>query len=356
MVGRSRAYIVLLLVALIHVAAASQYPVLSSPLRPLGSITVTDALNRTVAVPENPSRVVLLSPAITETVFALGRQDVVVGVDAQSYSTKYMGINEYCKSHGIEVVGGYWNVSVEKILGLDPDLVIADEGAHARMLETFTSYNLTVVYVKGGAARNISDVYWDIRLIGKVLGADEKTVDNVIKSIASDIVAARGMIAGKGLSGKRVVIVIDTSSGIWVAGRGTFIDSVLSEIGLANAVDEEGWVSLNPEKLAEIDPDIYVTMSPVTAESLTSAGAPVSGKTIVELNSTATDSLSRPGPRVGRGALMLAQAICSAVPSGEENEGGGGGANASTVYIYIGVAVLIAVAVSIALFVARRRS
>ena len=79
--------------------------------------TVVDDYGRTVVVPSQPQRVVSLSPAVTEILFALGAQDLLVGrTDFCVYPDAAMDIPS---------IGGISNLNIESILALKPDLVIS---------------------------------------------------------------------------------------------------------------------------------------------------------------------------------------------------------------------------------------
>jgi iron complex transport system substrate-binding protein len=82
----------------------------------LASRTLTDEMGRTVVVPDHPHRIICLMPSVTDTVFALGAGDDVVGI---SDYTKYPA--EALKKPS---VGDLIKPSIETILSLHPDLVI----------------------------------------------------------------------------------------------------------------------------------------------------------------------------------------------------------------------------------------
>jgi iron complex transport system substrate-binding protein len=80
------------------------------------SRTLTDEMGRTVVVPDHPHRVICLMPSVTDTVYALGAGDDVVGI---SDYTKYP-VAALTKPS----VGDLIKPSIETILSLHPDLVI----------------------------------------------------------------------------------------------------------------------------------------------------------------------------------------------------------------------------------------
>src|SRR5579863_6690747 len=73
--------VVVLVAAGASVAVTAAYFELRPSPTPAGSISVTDDLGRTVAVPAHPSRVVVLAPSITDALALLGLRDRIVGVD-----------------------------------------------------------------------------------------------------------------------------------------------------------------------------------------------------------------------------------------------------------------------------------
>ena len=88
----------------------------SSVQRQDATVAFTDDYNRTVQVPKAPQRVVSTSPAVTEIIYALGGGDILVGrTDFCSYPPEALQI---------ESIGGISNLNVEKIVSLNPDIVI----------------------------------------------------------------------------------------------------------------------------------------------------------------------------------------------------------------------------------------
>ncbi len=79
--------------------------------------SVTDEIGRRVTISESPRRIVSLAPGITETLYALGLDD------------KIAGVTSYCdwplRARQKPRIGGFTNPSIEKIVSLKPDLIIA---------------------------------------------------------------------------------------------------------------------------------------------------------------------------------------------------------------------------------------
>jgi len=79
--------------------------------------TVTDEIGRKINIKESPQRIVSLAPGITETLWALNLDDKIVGV------TTFCNWPPQARQK--PRVGGFTNPSIEKIVSLKPDLIIA---------------------------------------------------------------------------------------------------------------------------------------------------------------------------------------------------------------------------------------
>jgi iron complex transport system substrate-binding protein len=270
-------------------------------------IYVRDALGRTIMLNKTPERVVSLAPSITESLFYLGLSDKIVGVDNISYTDPYYGISDYVKKHGIVPVGGYWwsAVSVEKILSLKPDVILADAGAHQPLLHVFQQYNLTIVYLHGGSSRSIEDIYDDFKIIATIFNVSNSKITSFISKLEDEINKYDTLIT-KNISHLRVVVVVGIYNGIWVAGKSTFMDDILSRLGLVNAAKTIGWSAVSIEDISMWKPDIIlVTAMGISNDTLKKAGLYNLGIPIVFMSKNLTDALSRPGPLILRAPSLL---------------------------------------------------
>lgn len=274
-----------------------------------GRVAVVDALQRNVELASTPSRVVVLAPSITELLATLGLEGAIVGADSFSLGDWYMDVGNRLKERGVVDVGGYWwsVVSVERILELRPDLVLADRGAHRPLLETLEAYNLTVVYLNGGSAKSVNDIYSDAYTLGLLFNKPEE-VERLVNNLEESLAMGRRLL--KDYEGKRVLIVIDFWQGIWVVGKATFIDDVLTRLGLVNAATVVGWNPVSIEVIARWNPDIVLVACPyATQELIEQSGLTGLNKPVVLLNETEVDIVSRPGPLLKYAPEVLYRAL-----------------------------------------------
>ena len=92
-----------------------------------GPISVIDDVGRNVTIISYPpERIVSLAPSCTEILFALEWGSKVVGVD--EYSDYPPEVREGVKAGDLTVVGSFAEISIETVVGLEPDLVLATGG------------------------------------------------------------------------------------------------------------------------------------------------------------------------------------------------------------------------------------
>ncbi len=261
-------------------------------------ILIKDALGRTINITEKPLKIVSLAPSITEEIFYLGLQKYLIGVDNTSYSDPHFGIADYLKENKITPVGGYWwsTISVEKILSLKPDIVFADKGAHIKLLDFFNKYNITVIYLNAGASKSLQDIYEDLNILATIYGK-EQLVTNFIKKVEKNIATYR--VKFESFKYKKILVVVGIYNGIWVAGKSTYIDDMLSRLGLENVADVIGWKSVNIEKIIDWSPQlILITSMGITRDIVEKSGLYKTGAQIIFLDQNTTDALCRPGPLI----------------------------------------------------------
>lgn len=129
-----------------------------------GSISFKDDRGQTITLPKKASRVVSLSPELTEILFAIGAGDSVVGV------TTYCNYPEAAASRA--KVGGFSakTISVETIISLKPDVVLGNINTHQQLIPQFEKAGLKFV---AAANSGISSIYSNISLFGRITGNEK---------------------------------------------------------------------------------------------------------------------------------------------------------------------------------------
>ncbi len=134
-----------------------------TPVEPVSPGAIVDDLGRSISIKEIPQRIISLVPSNTEILFALGLGDKVVGV------------TEFC-NYPAEVldkekVGGFSTPDIEKIIALQPDLILAGSIHAKEVIPALEERGLTVFAL---APENLDGILKDIEVVGKITGKGEE--------------------------------------------------------------------------------------------------------------------------------------------------------------------------------------
>ena len=199
-----------------------------------------------------PARIVSTFPSITETLFALGAGDRVVGV------------SNYCRypaaALALPKVGTYTKPDPEKIALLRPDLVFIQKSAVA-LAERLDALGIKHAEVKIGS---LAEVYSMIRDVGRAIGlADNAEKLNAGIRARLDVFRAE---AG-GAARPKVLIVIGKTPGLLsnltAVGPGPYIGELLEIAGGSNVLTGNAiaYPRISLETVVRLNPDVILDMS-----------------------------------------------------------------------------------------------
>ncbi|UOQ67314.1 ABC transporter substrate-binding protein [Hymenobacter volaticus] len=194
-------------------------------------LTVTDQINRRVAVPFPPKRIISLVPSQTELLFDLGLGERVVGV------TKFC-IHPAEARKTAAVVGGTKNFDFEKIETLKPDLIIGNKEENYRegIEQLAAQYPVWMSDIS-----NLDEALDMIRRVGLITGRKEKA-----DALAADIATSFTSLETSATSTSAAYFI--WRKPYMVAAPSTFIDDLLRRAGFQNSFAH---LSRYPEVTAE---------------------------------------------------------------------------------------------------------
>jgi ABC-type Fe3+-hydroxamate transport system substrate-binding protein len=203
-----------------------------------------DQLNRKVELPGIPKRIISIVPSQTELLFYLGLNAEVIGI------TKFC-VHPAAKLNSTAKIGGTKQLDIEKIRLLAPDLIIANKEENDR-LQVEELMNICPVWVS-----DISDLYSALQMIeciGNITGRSEQATI-LCKTIISRF---------DGI--KLPLLTLKVAYLIWrkpymLAGKNTFIDSMLQRCGFNNAIESERYPEIGTEGLITVNPDVIFLSS-----------------------------------------------------------------------------------------------
>jgi iron complex transport system substrate-binding protein len=268
-------------------------------------LTIEDDEGNEITLDSEPERVVSLTPATTELLFALGDGDKLVGrTDADDYPAE---------AADVPVVASYTGVVVEKVVDADPDLVIAggNNFTSAADVQRLRDLGMPVLLVY---APDLAGVLADIELVGTAVGSADAAED-IAASIQDRVDEVTAATAGA----ERLSVFYEIGYGpdIYAPAPGFFVTDMIDIAGgEAITTSDPSVFSISLEKLVTADPDVIVlgdaAYTPPVCPDAVAKRDGWKGITAVKNGDVRPVNdviVTRPGPRIGEGLAALALAI-----------------------------------------------
>jgi len=259
---------------------------------------VVDDLGRLVAINGTPQRIISLAPSNTEILFALGLGDEVVGV------TMYCDYPPEAQDN--EKVGDYYGPDIEKIIALQPDLILATDFHRFDLIPALEQQGFAVFAV---APQTLDDVLASIQKIGEIT-VREAEASQLVNGMRSKIAEIEEQT--RELEQKPTVFYMTWHDPMWTVGSNTWIDDLINIAGGVNIFSEnfEGGAMVQIEWVILHNPEIIVTSEwsydwALNAAELGSTNASQTGR----IYTFDDDLAQRPGPRLVEGLDWFAYLI-----------------------------------------------
>jgi iron complex transport system substrate-binding protein len=197
-----------------------------------------------------PHRIVSVAPSITETLFALGAGDQIVG------DTTYCNYPEAAKAK--PKIGGYSTPDLEAILATRPDLVFMMK-SRPDVAQKLRGTGIDVVELQ---PENLAGIYEEIRTIAAKIGVPEKG-RALVQSIDKEVHAGAARPPGKRPT---VLFVVGrtpgTVSDLIAVGRGGYLNELIEFAGGANVFADAAvpYPNVSMEDIIHRDPDVIIDM------------------------------------------------------------------------------------------------
>ncbi|HEX5015637.1 MAG TPA: ABC transporter substrate-binding protein [Candidatus Limnocylindrales bacterium] len=285
--------------------AATGTPAASVATYPM---TVTDDEGTEVEIAKQPEKVVSLMPAITETLFALGVGDTVVGKgsDFFLYPPEASAVPDVQAYDGVEV-----KVDDEKIVGLQPDVVFAggDFGTPPADIERLRSLGLPVVVLY---APTIDDVLKDISVIGQVVGKDAEAAA-IVERMQAGFDAVSDAVGSE--PRKRVFYELDATGAYYGPADDSFLAEMIDMAGAEPiTTGSKDKFDIPVERLIDEDPEVILLSDAAFGVSAEQVAARPGWDVMTavrnnDIRPIDDATVSRPGPRLMLGLALLARTI-----------------------------------------------
>ena len=204
---------------------------------------ILDSSGQIIEFVEAPNRIIAFDSAALETIFELGKGNKIVGT--------HDFVNYPPEAESIQKVGGAFNMNIEAILGLNPDLVFVFTDQN---LNDLRNAGLKVLYIESlnNDFIKISD---EIRMWGKILDV-ENEAENLIIDFENRLLDIKSVI--KNLNTQ--LSIYQDVGGLWTPGPNTIVGEVFALLNLNNiAFDVDGYAQISKEIIVDRNPDIIIT-------------------------------------------------------------------------------------------------
>ena len=218
-------------------------------------VVVTGTGSKVVEFDQPPERMVVYDGAAVEMLFAIGEGHRIAGTHSYvTYPPETESINK---------VGDAFNMDIEAIVALEPDLVYV---FYDRFNGDLERAGLKVLYIKS-LSHGFTDVSGQIRMWGAITGATEEA-----NAVADDFDARVAAIREKMESVEETKTIYSHGFGWWTPGRKTLINDVFELLKLENIADFEGYQQISPEAVVAANPDIIMGDPDAVADETALAG------------------------------------------------------------------------------------
>lgn len=217
-------------------------------------LTVKDSAGRSVSLAHKPKRIVLLSTSFVDLLYS------VDGKAVGRPSSKTSSIPQ--EAINVADVGFVYNVNIEKVTALQPDLVVGVQGMHEKLVPLMESSNIPIIILR---YKTLEDTIQTIKLMGSIAGTQKKA-DQIVEDMQNRINSIVNTIP----SDKKIKVAIlhATAKSVTVELDTTIAGSIAKKLGLMNVALSGGPVNADNdalpysmEKLVESDPDIIFVVT-----------------------------------------------------------------------------------------------
>jgi len=207
--------------------------------------TFIDDLGRTVEIEKVPQRIISLAPSNTEILFALGLGDKVVGV------TEFCNYPEAAKAK--PKIGGFSTVDIERVVALEPDLILAAAIHEETVIPALERLGLTVFAL---APKTLDKVLDNITLVGELTGKSREAT-RLVTSLEERIKVITDKT--RAVAERPRILYLTWHDPLWTTGSGTIEDDLINKAGGENiAYDLTGHKTIDLETVVQRNPQVII--------------------------------------------------------------------------------------------------
>jgi iron complex transport system substrate-binding protein len=213
-------------------------------------LTLTDGAGRQVTLDAPAKRIISLTPSNTEIVYAVGAGDLLVG------DTEYCDFPEEAKN--VAKIGGFSadTISIETILSLKPDVVLADGTGQESVITALEQANIKVIALN---AASLEDVYANIDLVGKISGHDVEAAA-LVDGMKARVAAVEEKVTSIPEANRLTVFWEVWDEPLMTVGPKTFTGQLIQMAGGVNIFDDvtDDYPQVSSEEVVKRNPAVIL--------------------------------------------------------------------------------------------------
>jgi len=252
-------------------------------------LTVIDRNGEEILFDQPPERIIAYDAAAVETIFEIGQGHRIIGTHSWvSYPTEVADI---------EKVGDAFNMNIERIVALEPDLVFL---FYPTFKEELEKAGLKVLLLES-VDDDLMKMANTFRIWGRITGSPNEA-EIVAKNFENRVEKINSVLSPYH-SGPSV---FQDVGDLWTPGNNTLMGNVFNLLKLQNiANDVDSYGQLSPEVIIDSNPQIIISSDPelIYANPAFQSLLPVKNKSVFKAND---DYLGISGPRFILGVEELA--------------------------------------------------
>ncbi len=217
-------------------------------------LTVVDTIGRDILIKERPKQIISLAPSLTQTVFALGAEDRLVGR------------TRFClwppEAVAIKSIGGPAVPEIESIMALKPDLILATTLTPIEVVRQIEALGLPIAIFK---QEGVEGTFSDMQVIGRLTGTAAQA-DAAIQKLEKRRRDLSEKVDAIGLRPRTLLLYgVD---GLYSAKVGTFPSDMIELAGGDNVVKTTAsdWPQLSMESIIEWNPEVILVTLRISGE------------------------------------------------------------------------------------------
>jgi iron complex transport system substrate-binding protein len=270
-------------------------------------MNVMDQAGRVVQINSEPKKIISLAPSNTEIVFALGLVD------------KLVGVTDFCNYPAAALdkpkVGGFSTADIEKVVAIQPDLILAANIHLDEVVPQLENLGFTVIVIK---PKSLDEILEGITLVGKVTNKIQEA-ETLVTNMRNRIDVVSGAVTNLDDAEKPAVFYVIWHDPLMTVGSDTIINQLITTSGglsiSRNMVEDYPTISL--EAVIVANPDVMIAGSAMgaggdlpfifisTDDRLAGITARING----DVSEVITDLVGRAGPRIVDGLEAIARLI-----------------------------------------------